>query len=267
MIRISVILIFLGALFFGPLEIASSDVVHLKNKRNITGKVIDTQGPSVLLETSGVFVEFQRSDIEWILKGSEEEITQKRMAAVHFDAGQSLIMDKRYEEAAGEYEKAADLEPEDPGILNNLGTAYAGAKDFSKAVIAYQKALELKPEDKVIAVNLTQAYIESGNYAKAGQLLRKMGAASSKEASFLSAWGLVLYKRGVYTSSMKAYQKALSLEDVSSNEKSDIYNNIGADYAALGQPKKAKEAYLKAMEYQPGHLKAKHNLELIEKMK
>ena len=66
--------LFAGLFFLCFSEQASSDVVHLKNERNLTGKVVENNERFVRLELSGGTVEFPRSDVEWVLLGTEKEI-------------------------------------------------------------------------------------------------------------------------------------------------------------------------------------------------
>src|SRR3990167_3089052 len=91
--------LFAGLFFLCFSEQASSDVVHLKNERNLTGKVVENNERFVRLELSGGTVEFPRSDVEWVLLGTEKEIEDQRRAAGFFDRGQSFFEKKDFEKA------------------------------------------------------------------------------------------------------------------------------------------------------------------------
>jgi len=49
--------------------------------------------------------------------------------------------------AVRHYHAAAELRPEAPGILRNLGLAYASLEQWDQAVQAYRKAMALAPDD------------------------------------------------------------------------------------------------------------------------
>jgi len=64
-------------------------------------------------------------------------------------------------EAKNLIEKAVNLRPRDPYIVDSLGWAYYKLNEFNKAVVELEKALELKPTDPIINDHLGDAYKES----------------------------------------------------------------------------------------------------------
>lgn len=56
-------------------------------------------------------------------------------------------------EARFRFERAVDLDPDNPEALNNLGVALEQQGEFERAKAAYEKALKLKPGNLYIQQN------------------------------------------------------------------------------------------------------------------
>ena len=56
------------------------------------------------------------------------------------------------------YQKAVQLKPQYPEVINNLAAVQYAQKDYRGAILTYLKALELSPGDAVIYSNLGTAY-------------------------------------------------------------------------------------------------------------
>jgi Flp pilus assembly protein TadD len=70
------------------------------------------------------------------------------------------------EEAARCYQMALKLNPKDSVVINNLGTIYVSAKQYSLAEKAYRKALKLDPKSALIHKNLGTALLAEHKYKK-----------------------------------------------------------------------------------------------------
>jgi tetratricopeptide (TPR) repeat protein len=58
------------------------------------------------------------------------------------------------EEAASQWEKALEIEPDNPATLNNLANHYGHRGPVEKAFAYYEKALQIQPEEPVYLQNL-----------------------------------------------------------------------------------------------------------------
>ena len=61
--------------------------------------------------------------------------------------GNSAAWDQKWKDAAGFYQQALDIDPENFKALTNIGLAYFEMQKFQESLAAYTKAVEVNPED------------------------------------------------------------------------------------------------------------------------
>ena len=88
--------------------------------------------------------------------------------ALHNNLGYNLLMQKRNEEAAGEFREALRLNPGSQVARNNLGLALANQNAAEQAVASWRSA----SDDATAHNNLAAVWIEKGNYAAARKELQ-----------------------------------------------------------------------------------------------
>ena len=91
------------------------------------------------------------------------------MLQAEFDTGE-----KRYKQAAEEYEAALALSPDDPRLLYEYGRLqFISLKDPQKALDAFRKILAKSPDDPDVLFITGQTYAAMGNWAQARDYYRK----------------------------------------------------------------------------------------------
>ncbi len=88
--------------------------------------------------------------------------------AVLNDLGQIAIVEKAYKLAQAYYDRALELEPNNPVVRYNLGLVYLSQKDAAQALPHLQAAVKLKPDYLKAWYNLGLAYqgLKQNDYAR-----------------------------------------------------------------------------------------------------
>ncbi len=107
-----------------------------------------------------------------------------------------------------ELERARQLEPQNTGILNDLGYAHLQTGDSANAAKLFKKALELDPQSKRANNNLALALGYEGDLKESFRMFQN----TLPEADALSNLGYVATQSGNKELAVKAYSRALTLE-------------------------------------------------------
>lgn len=143
------------------------------------------------------------------------------IADAHFNRGNVLKKLKRLDEALESYDRAAELRPDDPLILNSRGSVLRELNQFADALDDFDAAIGLKPD-------FTEAFNNRGNTLK--DLER-------------------------HTEALADYDKAIALKP----DNADAYNNRGNLHKDLEQFEQALADYDKAIALKPDYAEAIYN--------
>lgn len=90
------------------------------------------------------------------------------MAANPFADADSAYYSGQYEQAIGMYRELIDINGTSPGLLFNLGNAYAKADDYGNAMLCYERARKLDPDnDRILNnINYLRTRIDDKNKAE-----------------------------------------------------------------------------------------------------
>jgi Flp pilus assembly protein TadD len=93
-----------------------------------------------------------------------------------YKAGQDLVKDGKFEDARGQFEKAARLDPTNADAFNMLAYTQRRLGQLDAAFENYEKALALDPNHKGAHEYVGEAYLLVGDLAKAEEHLNKLKA-------------------------------------------------------------------------------------------
>ncbi len=137
------------------------------------------------------------------------------------------------------YKKSCELKPKIAMEIelcayacNNLGVIYHKKGDLDKAINFYEESIKLRPDLLEVCNNLYIAYSKKGESEKANIYYHKVSQSKNEISRFIE---------------ISPYYCKVRIVNVRENPpESEIYHNLGSDYADHGYFSKASEYYQKA---------------------
>ena len=183
------------------------------------------------------------------------------MGAVYFREG-------KYGECIPYFQKALAIQPQ-ADLYSNLGTAQFFLKRYDESVKMFEKAEEMDPNDPDIAGNLADAYRWSGQpekaqstYAKAIALSYKALQVNPRDANAMCSLGVYYAKKGDTTQALQFIRRARAIDP---GNIQFIYNDAEV-HALAGQEdlalKTLREAFQKG--YSPEEARNDPELKKLE---
>jgi tetratricopeptide (TPR) repeat protein len=103
--------------------------------------------------------------------------------------------------------------------FDELVRIYKQQKDFKKLVEICERAVAAQPEDVGLLTELGKTYLQSGQTKKACKVYEKLVEIESDNPVFYCYWGEALFSAGLYQESEQAYLKASEID----SEQADHY--------------------------------------------
>jgi len=181
-------------------------------------------------------------------------VSKEHEAGTYDLMGNIYFYQSRYIDAKREFLKALEIDPNDPFVLCNLGTAYYNLNDWVRAAEEWKKAIESE-----------KSYVKPKEKGKKGSddelqyvvtVLRK--PISHRAHMFL---GILYLKQDLIEKSLGHYEKATGIEP----KNPAPYLDLGKIYQRKGDKEKALECYEKYLYLGGRDIEETHNL--IESLK
>lgn len=128
-------------------------------------------------------------------------------------AGKIYTELEKYNKALIMYEKAYDLNDEDPFIIRNLAFAYGRLKKFDKALELLKEAEEDFPDNMHILLALGEIYINMGDLDKAALEITKARELDKDNPEPYIVLGDLYFAQKVYELAKNNYEQALKLDE------------------------------------------------------
>jgi tetratricopeptide (TPR) repeat protein len=141
-------------------------------------------------------------------------------------------------------------------LLNDSGIALTEANRPAEAVPLFQKALDMEPENPLLWLNLGIARQRLGDYDEA---LASLGHALLLKDGLAEAWvamGLIFYERGEFDLAEECYLSALIRDELSAK----AWNNLGSLHFATCRYEAARHCFEEALSIAPLFYDAVYNL-------
>ena len=145
-------------------------------------------------------------------KAADKKANAEMLAS--FSAGLAALKANNYEEAIKQFKAAAEKDPSQPGVFQNLGLALANVKRYDESATAYRRAIELKPGDAGLYSELSSALADAGKLDEATTPLQEAAKLNpSIGAQGYYNLGVVLTNRGKSKEAVDAFNKSIALDD------------------------------------------------------
>ncbi len=204
------------------------------------------------------------SEHKYDLAASEYEIILKMAAKddphnldAHLYLGQLYYAQAKYPQAIEAFVKILQFDPVNTSALFLLGSLYADTHEPMKAMGLFHQLLQLEPENSEALNSLGYMYADQGVHLdEAVRMIEKAIAIDPANGAYYDSLGWALYKKGRYTESLTALEKAASTID-----DEVLYDHLGDVYQALKQYTQACHYWHKSLTLDP------HQISVQEKIK
>jgi tetratricopeptide (TPR) repeat protein len=145
-------------------------------------------------------------------------------------------------------ENIETVPPGQESVYIILGSAYMQKRSFAEAAQAFEKAAALKPEDGAVRTKLAQGYLASGDPNRAVSVLESV---VDMDREFSPA----RYMLAATHMQRQDYAEVLAVAQELSRKQPDSplpYVYMGEAYVAMNEPEKARDAFEKALQLDPG---------------
>ncbi len=148
----------------------------------------------------------------------------KKLANASINLAEAYLSEKKTSQAVKELVKARELDPKNAIIYNDFGLAYDQKRDYNNSIISFKKALELNPDYSVAKNNLGSMYLKMEEWDKAIPIFKDVA------------------------------------DDLLYAKPHHPLTNLGWAYYNKKDYKQAETYLLKALEFQPGYVRAQIHL-------
>src|SRR5262249_43793008 len=120
---------------------------------------------------------------------------------------------KKWPQAEADLQRALQLSPDQPLVLNTLGYYWINQnKNLKQGLALIEKAARLKPDDGDIVESLGWAHYRAGNIDQALEHLRRATELRPSDPTFSDHYGDVLWKKGRKQQARGMWTWAMSLD-------------------------------------------------------
>ena len=192
-------------------------------------------------------------DADSLIKYSEKALRLfPNQSVVHFFNGIGHNNKKEYPAAIKAIQRGINLQSDsNPQLLSEmyaqLADVYHTTKQDELSDAAFEKALELEPKDPYVLNNYSYYLSERGKkLAEAERMSKRSLELKPDQATFMDTYGWILYQNGDYPKAKEYIQKAIDMSGV--NADGTLYDHLGNVYFKLKEKDKATESWKKAKE-------------------
>jgi len=130
-----------------------------------------------------------------------------------FDLGIKMSDEGKYAEAIDAFNKAIEMDPNQPGILGRIGDANVKLEKYDNALAAYQKAAALNSTDPALYTNMGVVLGKMGKVAESQEAFKKAASMSPGSAAqnFYNL-GVTMFNSGNSAEAVDAFKQAIAAD-------------------------------------------------------
>jgi len=166
--------------------------------------------------------------------------------------GVILAKQQKYEEAAADFRRAFQLNPEDVWSMENCAQSLKDLGRRDEAIREYRHALAVKPRFGLASLGLGQMYEEMGRKAEADHCYHQALLNRIDRAPELETLARFCVSKGWREAAATNYEDALKLNPADAA----TYVEAGQNLAALGRHAEAEQCYAAAVRLSPDLIQA-----------
>ncbi len=138
----------------------------------------------------------------------------KHQSQLFFGAGTQSLMTQDYTDALTNLLKANELDPDNAGILTNLGMAYYFKGERELAVKTLKKSIELNDDNSDAKLNLASIYFKDGDFNNSEKIYKSVlrDLTYDKQARTLYNLGVIELQRKRLSSAENYFKKSIKEE-------------------------------------------------------
>ena len=188
------------------------------------------------------------------------EIKPSLKSFLHQKLGMAYTKEKRWVEAASEFNKAAEIDKENVVIRFNLANVYSAMGLPEKSIKEYHKILSINPELFWAEFNLSSMYRKSGNYEKAIKHCKNALELNENVAPVHFQLGDLYERIHMFDKAAQEYKTTISLDP----KHVKAHFNLGNMYLKKREIEKALAHFEKSKNLDPGFVKPYVNIGTIK---
>jgi len=161
------------------------------------------------------------------------------------------------------YEKALELEPTNPYILNEIGQIYLAKNELNKAKEQFQRTLDLKPDYAPAHFQIAMVYVQEGKTKEAIDRLETLKQTVPFDQGLAFQLGLIYYNDNQFDKAEIEFQRAVFLDPNYSNAR----YFLGLVYDKKGEKQLAIEHFERIAQLNPDNEEVKKILANLKENK
>lgn len=230
---------------------------HLEREAEKCRRALEKMPDNVdlLLLTSVIELKLEHPDAA--VKRLEEALAVRPFSAeLWCRYGELLLLQSRYQDAAGAFDRSTELNPNHPETHHLAGMALVGCGRQPEAVEALKRAVLLRPGFPEALNDLGGILKERGDSARAAACFERAIEAAPHFAPAINNLGLVHYDLGHLDEAAAAFRKVLAFEP----DHPEALNNLGTVLSRRNALEEGMACYRQALALRPHYPEALLNL-------